>query len=153
ARRVSRPVSDAAHAVAIAALRAYEVDVVRCEFAAQAFNTVFRVDAADGAQYALRVGAELRIHADGCEELEASWVNALHAAGFRVARVVPARDGSPVVDIDGRRCLLFDWVEGHRLRDEPTPVLLRATGAMLAAVHEHATEHRSDAPAGALVPD
>ncbi len=41
-----------AAAIARAALRAYDLDVVECEFAAHAFNTVFRVDVADGTQYA-----------------------------------------------------------------------------------------------------
>ena len=116
-------------AIARAALRAYDLDVVECEFAAHAFNTVFRVDVADGTQYALRVGAELRIHADGCEELEAAWVNALHATGVPVARVVAARDGAMVVDVDGRRCVLFEWVPGRPLRDDPTPELVRTQPA------------------------
>jgi Ser/Thr protein kinase RdoA (MazF antagonist) len=144
-------VSDAG--IARAALGAYDVDVVACTFAAQAFNTVFRVEGADGAHYALRVGSDLRIHADGCEEVEAAWVNVLHAAGFPVARVVPARNGSAVVDCEGRRCLLFDWVDGRRLRDEPAPAFVHATGAVLAALHEQATGYLTDAPAGALVPD
>jgi Ser/Thr protein kinase RdoA (MazF antagonist) len=136
--------------VARDALRAYDLEIAGCEFAAQAFNTVFRVDAADGARYALRVGAELRIHADGCEEDEAAWVNTLHAAGFPVARVVPARNGSLVVDVDGRRCLLFDWVSGRRLRDEPTAELVHAAGAVTARVHEHGAGYLADSPSGAL---
>jgi Ser/Thr protein kinase RdoA (MazF antagonist) len=141
-------VSDAAFARD--ALRAYDIDVVACEFAAQAFNTVFRVDAADGARYALRVGAELRIHADGCEEDEAAWVNTLHGAEFPVARVLPARDGTFVVDVGARRCLLFEWVAGQRLRDDPRPELVRAAGALTARVHEHGAGYLRQEPAGAL---
>ena len=57
--------------IARAALQSYDLDVVRVSYAARAFNTVFRVDAASGVSYALRVSPEQRIHADGCEELEA----------------------------------------------------------------------------------
>ena len=135
------------------ALRSYDVDVVACSFAAEAYNTVFRVDASDGSAYALRLGNPLRIHMDGCEELEAGWVNELHAAGLPVARVVPARDGSVVVEVDGKPCLLFEWVPGRRLHDESTPELVHTTGAVLAAVHEQAARHRTEQPAGALVPD
>jgi Ser/Thr protein kinase RdoA (MazF antagonist) len=136
-------VNDAA-ALAREALRDYDLDVAGCEFAAQAFNTVFRVEVRDGARYALRVGAELRIHADGCEELEAAWVNSLHTAGFPVARVVPARDGSLVVDTGGRRSLLFEWIEGVRLRDDPSPDAVAAAGALTARLHADGA-----APAGA----
>jgi Ser/Thr protein kinase RdoA (MazF antagonist) len=140
-------------ALAREALRRYDIDVVACSFAAEAFNAVFRVDARDGAAYALRIGSQLRIHADGCEELEAAWVNELRGAGLAVARAVPARDGAPVVDVAGRRCVLFEWVPGRRLRDDPTRDLVRATGAALATVHEHTVAHPSERPAGALVAD
>ena len=137
-------------ALARDALRAYDIDVVDCEPAAQAFNTVFGVDARDGSRYALRVGSELRIHADGCEEVEAAWVNELHAAGLPVARVLPARDGTFVVDVGARRCLLFEWVAGQRLRDDPRPELVRAAGALTARVHEHGAGYLRQEPAGAL---
>jgi len=139
--------------LARAALREYDLDVAGCDFAAQAFNTVYRVDAADGARYALRVGSELRIHADGCEEVEAAWVNTLHAAGFPVARVVPARNGAAVVDCDARRCLLFEWIPGRPLRDDPTVELVHAVGALTARVHEHGAAYLRERPDGALTGD
>ncbi len=48
-------------------------------------------------------------------------MNALHATAYPVARVVAARDGAMVVDVDGRRCVLFEWVPGRPLRDDPRP--------------------------------
>lgn len=137
-------------ALACDALRAYDVAVADCSFAVQAFNTVFRVTATDGAQYALRVGSELRIHADDCEALEAAWVNELHTAGLPVAPVVHARDGALVIDAGGRRCLLFEWVRGRTLREHVTPELVHAAGALTAAVHEHASRNPGERPAGAL---
>jgi Ser/Thr protein kinase RdoA (MazF antagonist) len=146
-------VTDALEAVALEALRAYDVEVANCAFAAQAFNTIFRVDAADGSRYALRVGSELRIHADGCEEVESAWVNALRAAGFPVAQVMPARDGASVVDIGAHRCLLFEWVPGSPLRAGPSPEPVHQAGALTARVHDQAAGYLTDAPAGALVAD
>ena len=35
-------------ALAVAALREYDLEIERCSFAARSFNTVFRVDATDG---------------------------------------------------------------------------------------------------------
>jgi Ser/Thr protein kinase RdoA (MazF antagonist) len=147
-------------ALASDALRAYDIDVVRCSFVATAFNTVFRVDATDGSVYALRMSPKLRIHADGCEAVEAAWTDALRVdAGVATPRVVRARDGSPVVwaeraDVPERRsCVVFEWVRGRPLRERITPESVRATGALVAAVHEHGSSYCAEPPAGALVGD
>jgi Ser/Thr protein kinase RdoA (MazF antagonist) len=50
--------------VALAALRRYDVAPRRVTFAAESFNSIFRVTAASGV-YALRVGSAVRIHPDG----------------------------------------------------------------------------------------
>ncbi len=44
--------------------------------AAHSFNTMFRADRVDAAPLAVRVG-EVRIHADGVEEVEAAWLDAI----------------------------------------------------------------------------
>ena len=78
---------------------------------------------------------------------------ASRAAGVAVAATVAARDGSPVVDVDGRRCVLFEWVPGHQLREGPTPERVQATGALTARVHEQANGDGADPPTGAIVAD
>ena len=102
-----------------------------------AFNTVFRVDAADGSSYALRVSPALRIHADGCEEAEAAWVTALRRdVGFPTPAVIPARDGAPVVWASApgvpepRSCVLFEWLGGTTLRRRMTVDGIRQTGVL-----------------------
>jgi Ser/Thr protein kinase RdoA (MazF antagonist) len=148
------------HALALDALRAYDLDVERCTFVTKAFNTVFRVDTTGGASYALRVSPSLRIHADGCEVAEAAWVSALRRdAGLAVPEVIPARDGSVVVWVtsagvaDARSCVLFEWVPGTRLHDQLRPDLVRKVGELTATVHEHAVGYVSEPPAGVLVAD
>ena len=148
-------------ALALAALREYDIDVVRCSFVARAFNTVFRVDAADGSAYALRVSPDLRIHADGCELAECEWLDALRRdAGIDVPRVVRAEDGSVVVTASdagvrgARTCVLFEWVYGRPLRGQVNEELVRKVGALTARVHEHGAARRPAAvPAGVLVAD
>ena len=148
-------------ALALVALREYDLDVARCSFVSTGFNTVFRVVTARGESYALRVSPDFRIHADGCEAVEAAWVAALRAdAGVRSPLVIPARDGSVVVTaaIDGvpaaRTCVLFEWVPGRQLRERMTAGRVREVGALTARLHEHAASHRPDAaPQGALVSD
>ena len=147
--------------LALEALRSYDLEVERCSFVARAFNTVFRVDVANGSTYALRMSPSLRIHAAGCEEAEADWVAALRRdAGLNSPQVIRAQDGSVVVSVTAagvpgvRTCVLFEWVRGHRLRDSWTTPLVGKTGELTAVVHEHAAAHQAEsAPAGVLVAD
>ena len=159
-------------ALAAEALREYDLGVRRISFAAQAFNTVFRVDAADGSAYALRVSPELRIHTDGCEALEAAWIEALRRdIGFATPAVIRTRDASADawVRTDGvpeaRSCVLFEWVVGGRLRDRMSAEAVRRVGELTAILHDQGGSHASadasavrshasaDAPVGALVAD
>jgi Ser/Thr protein kinase RdoA (MazF antagonist) len=148
-------------ALAHEALRRYDLDVTKVVFAARAFNSVFRVDTREGTRYALRVSPQLRIHADGCEALEAAWITALRReVAFPTPAVIPTRDASAYawVRADGvpepRCCVLFEWVSGRRLREHINSDLVRKVGELTAAVHEHASaEAPADVPTGALVGD
>jgi Ser/Thr protein kinase RdoA (MazF antagonist) len=147
-------------ALAVAALREYDLEIERCSFAARSFNTVFRVDATDGSSYALRVSPSLRIHADGCEVTEAAWLAALlRDVGLAVPQVIPARDGSVLVWAsqagvpEARSCVLFEWVSGQRLRERLGADLVRRFGEVTAVVHEHAAGYLTEPPAGVLVAD
>ncbi len=147
--------------LALVALREYDLQVARVSFVARAFNTVFRVDAADGTVYALRMSPSLRIHADGCELAEAAWLDALRRdTGLPFPRAIRANDGSVVVTVadagvtGARTCVLFEWVNGRRLRERVTEDLVRKVGVQAAVVHEHGAAHRPEtAPAGVLVAD
>lgn len=147
-------------ALALDALREYDLDVKRCSFVSTGFNTVFRVDAANGSAYALRVSPSLRIHADDCELVEAAWVAALgRDTNVAVPQVIPAGNGSAVVWVEHagvpepRSCVLFEWVRGRPLRQRLTLHLVRKTGELTARVHAHGAAYASDPPAGALVAD
>jgi Ser/Thr protein kinase RdoA (MazF antagonist) len=146
--------------LALEALGQYDVDIERCSFVSTGFNTVFRVETTTGSTYALRVSPNLRIHADGCELVEAAWVAALRrGAHVAVPQVITARNGSAVVwaevaDVPGARsCVLFDWVRGRRLRDNLRADLVRKTGELTAALHAHGARYLRDPPAGALRAD
>jgi Ser/Thr protein kinase RdoA (MazF antagonist) len=147
-------------ALAADALSEYEIAVVRVSYVARSFNTVFRVDGADGSTYALRVSPNLRIHADGCEAAEAAWVAALRRdTGLPVPQVIPTRDGSPTASVARpgvpgvRTGVLFEWVGGRALRDCLRVPLVRQVGALTAAVHEHGASYAPAPPVGALVAD
>jgi Ser/Thr protein kinase RdoA (MazF antagonist) len=109
-------------AVALEALRNYEVAPAKVRLAAESFNSVFRVATAS-AVYALRVGAVLQIHPEGTAAVEAAWHRRLRARGVFVPGVLANVDGEfATVVADGRAergtrvCVLFEWVPGRSLR-------------------------------------
>ncbi|WP_166678581.1 phosphotransferase enzyme family protein [Kribbella voronezhensis] len=107
--------------------------------AAESFNTVYRVEAAEGT-FALRVGPVLRIHAEGTARAEAAWQRALVADGLAVPDVVLASSGEPMVvvnDADGRprTCVLFTWIRGRSLRTRLGPARARMLGQLMARLH------------------
>ena len=111
--------------------------------AMHSFNTVFRVDTAVD-RFALRIGAECRIHPHGVEDIEAAWLDALAEADHRVARIVPTATGRRWVfattpGVPGNRvCTLFAWVRGRQLQHRLAYDRLEAAGRLLAALHSNA---------------
>jgi Ser/Thr protein kinase RdoA (MazF antagonist) len=130
--------------VALAALRRYDVAPLRVTFAAQSFNSVFRVTAASGV-YALRVGPAVRIHPDGTTAVELAWQRRLRQHGVRVPEVVASTDGQFVTLVpDGspgrvpRECVLSGWVTGRSLRSRRTGRQAAALGRLSARLHQDA---------------
>ena len=109
-----------------------EVDVDVRAFAAEAFNTVFRVDAADGAAYALRVGPDvadprrrMRGAGDGVGRGELRPLPGCPLSAR--SQLATARSWSP--RCRSGACVLFEWVRVGRLREHATPARVHATGA------------------------
>jgi Ser/Thr protein kinase RdoA (MazF antagonist) len=145
-----------------AALERYRpsVHATHYRFHAESFNTVFKVTSADRQSYALRIGPEKAIHRPGTELAEAAWMTALGEDGAcRVARVVTADNGSPVVHQrhgavpQERTCVLFDWVSGQTVGERMDPGLARRTGTLAAILHEHAARAALPAPPPVLTAD
>lgn len=104
-------------------------------------NTTYRVSAADGRRFALR------IHRLGYQTVESvrselAWMDSLRASGVRTASAVPGVDGDPLqtVSLAGdpvRSAVLFEWIDGVPLSAvgglAPWPRL----GELMAQIHEH----------------
>jgi Ser/Thr protein kinase RdoA (MazF antagonist) len=104
-------------------------------------NTTYRVSAADGRRFALR------IHRPGYQTVEATrselaWMDSLRASGVRTAPAVPGVDGDPLQTVHGpadlvRTAVLFEWIDGVPLSAigelEPWPRL----GELMARIHVH----------------
>jgi len=112
-------------------------------------NTVFKVIAADGRCFALRVH-QVGLHEDDALRSELTWMRALKDDGFSVPRVLPTRDGELFAVVgegnDASRCSLLEWVDGKLMNDlgrveKGMQVELcdryRRLGALAARLHNH----------------
>jgi Ser/Thr protein kinase RdoA (MazF antagonist) len=127
------------------AIARFPIDVSALRFLAEHTNLVFRVDAADGARYALRVCAPGQ-HSISDYTLELAWLDALaRETRFNLAHPIAARDGAFLIrethpDVDGERiCMLFTWVPGkaagyYSVDQKLAPML----GEAMATLHVHA---------------
>ena len=121
------------------------------------YNTTFRVDAADGRRYALRVNTQpgkTAQHLAG----EVAWLAALSAeTALHVPTPQRTRDGalSAVVtspDHDwALPVVLFSWLDGRNLGNRWTADQAHAVGVAMATLHDHA--ERWTMPAGASFSD
>jgi Ser/Thr protein kinase RdoA (MazF antagonist) len=129
-------------AVALEALRHYDVVPQRVRLAAESFNSVFRVTTAS-AVYALRVGAVLQIHPEGTAAVEAAWHRRLRQHGVFVPDVLANVDGGfATLVTDGRAehgsrvCVVFEWVAGRSLRTCMTGPRAVALGRLSARLQQ-----------------
>ncbi|MEO8266626.1 MAG: phosphotransferase [Ilumatobacteraceae bacterium] len=134
----------------------FDIDALRVSLlASHSFNTLFRADLVAGPSLAVRVG-EVRIHADGVEEVEAAWLDALHAdTEIRAPRLFADRHGRHVTarhqaGVPGRRyCSVMTWVPGRRVRERFDHLTSQRMGVLLANIHDHAASYRPPVvPAG-----
>jgi len=138
--------------VAFAALAEYDIEAASIRPLATHFNTIFRIDATDGARYALRINRPgHRTLADIRSEL--AWLDALRReTDLVVTEPMPMRSGELVATIaapgipEPRHCALFRWIDGRGPIRRPTTAIISNLGALLARLHDHA-DRFSPAPA------
>jgi Ser/Thr protein kinase RdoA (MazF antagonist) len=122
------------YALALIALRGWDLVVTNIEAIKVRENAVFRLDLATGGRAVLRVH-RLGYHSDAELDSEFSWMQALEAANIPVPRVIRSRRGRnfEVVSsttVDGPRQIdVFEWIEGRQLGS--IEVGLTAQGAVV----------------------
>jgi Ser/Thr protein kinase RdoA (MazF antagonist) len=133
------------HRAAGSALERYAFAVARVRLLATDANTVFRVDASDGAKYVLRITSPR-----ACKDVdeirsEVEWLSALKRdTDLPVAEPVAARDGSVIQIVaengipDARPCVVFRWVAGPHLHDRLSGESAFRLGELAAGLHVHA---------------
>lgn len=108
------------HALALTALRDWDLKVVNLTPIKVRENAVFRIDLAGGARAVLRVHRS-GYHSDAELQSEFLWMRALEVAGIPVPRVIRSRQGRDFEVIgmptmhDRRQIDVFEWIEGRQL--------------------------------------
>lgn len=130
----------------------YDVLPVHVEaLSVHSFNTVFRVESADGPSV-LRVGASERIHPRGVEDTEAEWLEKLADSGFGTARNLAMTDGSrwravTHDDVEGERIVSrFSWLDGTVIGSHLDERSAHRAGQLLARLHDHGQDVMATAP-------
>jgi Ser/Thr protein kinase RdoA (MazF antagonist) len=128
-----------------AALRAYPIGPFRLTRVPLGFNTAFRLDAADGARYVLRVHRP-----DGpttaMVRSELIWLAALRRETDLVAPApLQTSDGDLLTAADPdvpepRTCDLLHWVDGRFVDAGLTPAHLHRVGGFMARLQNHAAQ-------------
>ncbi|MDN3242764.1 phosphotransferase enzyme family protein [Glycomyces tritici] len=151
--------ADAASTAAETALLAYDLPAPLTVSPIRLLNNaVYAVTAADDRRYALRVHRPRYRHPDHTRS-ELAYLDAVHddlaAAGVRVPKPVPAKDGALTVavpDAPTVHCDLLTWVDGHVQRPGTGLGLsgVRETGRALGHLHRAAASFTP--PAGFHLP-
>lgn len=135
--------------LAIHALASYDLEVARLRLITNDVNGIFRIDAAGGQRFILRVTAPEGGHTLDHVTAEMDWLAALaRDTDLSVPRPLPDRKGSLVVtaEADGvpepRLCEIFSWVDGKNLADDMSEVSVAKLGELSAKLHAHALIYR-----------
>jgi Ser/Thr protein kinase RdoA (MazF antagonist) len=111
---------DEMQALALLALRDWDLEVVNIAPIKVRENAVFRIDLAGGARAVLRVHRS-GYHSDAELDSEFVWMRALAAAGVSVPRVIRSRrdrdfELATTATLDGLRQIdVFEWISGSQL--------------------------------------
>ena len=128
--------------LARSALEQFEVEPSELTVLSTAWNTVFRVDTAEGERYVIRVCLPFFTENAGREEVE-YMAGVAANTDIAVPRPIVTPDGESVVRVsipevpEPRVCLLFPFVEGEMIRT-PTPEDIVAWGDVTARLHNFA---------------
>ncbi len=130
-------------ALAKAALCAYPIDIQRVRLLARHTNTLFRVDARNGARYLLRV-CKPGEHSLHDHQIEAMWLAELGKTDIPAPRLIADRDGQLIRHVategvpDGRRHMLFRWVPGRPIAESASLENYEKLGVLMAQLHAQA---------------
>ena len=127
--------------IANIALSQYLLDVNEVYLINNEYNATFKVVTKDGQRFALRININSPRSIANLKA-EIAWVNFLVAdSRVNVPHPIPSVDGQYFITFNYRsnesefKCVLYSWLDGEELGDDPTFEQLRLLGAAMAALH------------------
>jgi Ser/Thr protein kinase RdoA (MazF antagonist) len=127
--------------IAQLALSHYGIESSELENINHEYNSTFAVTSADGARYALRININSGRTVSNIAG-ETFFIDSLaKAGGFRVALPIANAGGELVTTLYHQAserdlyCVLFNWLEGEDLGDEPTIEQVFEVGKLMAQLH------------------
>ena len=139
------------------ALKFYPLSVKEVTLINNEYNATFKIVATDSQQFALRVNINSPRTVQNLKA-EVSWVNHLHKDGrVKVAKPIETTKGDLFVSIRHEylvrdlHCVLYSWLPGSELEDEPELIQLKALGEAMAQMHVVAREFQL--PADSNLPE
>lgn len=128
-------------AIANQALGSYPLEIKEVALINNEYNATFKVTAADSTNYALRININSPRSAENIRA-EVAWVKFLeNVDGILTPRPIANRSGKFVTTVthahSGRElnCILYSWLDGEEVGDEPTLEQLHALGQAMARMH------------------
>jgi Ser/Thr protein kinase RdoA (MazF antagonist) len=126
---------------ALLALESYQISVKSIEIINYENNATFKVTATDGTNYAFRINVNSP-RSKANIEAEVAWVKYLNNSDLiRTARPISNKNGSYITIFfhqdSGRelKSVMYSWLDGFDVGDDPTPTQLKALGAAMAHMH------------------
>ena len=144
-------------AIAKKALESYALEIKEVALINNEYNATFKVTTKDGTHYAQRVNINSPRSIENLKA-EIAWVSFLREdTRVKVPHPISTTEGRYFVTVENKlensefKCVLYSWLEGEELGDEPTPEQIRSLGAAMATLHLSSKDF--ELPADAALPD
>jgi Ser/Thr protein kinase RdoA (MazF antagonist) len=138
------------------ALKLYPFEVKEVSLINNDYNATFKVASNDGQLFALRININSPRTSENLKA-EVSWVNHLYKDGrVKVAKPIATSQGDLFASIQhdhvarDLHCVLYAWLPGSELEDEPELIQIKALGEAMAQMHIVAREF--ELPANSNLP-
>jgi Ser/Thr protein kinase RdoA (MazF antagonist) len=123
------------------ALKLYPFEVKDISLINNEYNATFRIESNDGQLFALRININSPRTSENLKA-EVSWVNHLFNDGrVRVAKPIASTQGDLFASVQhdhsarDLHCVLYSWLPGSELEDEPELAQIKALGEAMAQMH------------------
>ena len=142
--------------IAHQALESYPLEIKEVTLISNEYNATFKVVTKDGTHYALRINVNSPRSIENLTA-EIAWVNFLRDdARVKVPHPISTTKDQYFVTVANDlgssefKAVLYSWLDGEELGDEPTPEQIRSLGAAMATLHVSSKDFKL--PAGAGLP-